>query len=353
MKNYLHLSRKEREFIELHLRKKDMSITRLAALLGRHRSTIYREIKKGLTTQRKKKPYLSNKSPKENYITYSVYFSDVGQRYADLRQGCRAGKYKILKDLELMRYIDKCLLEYHYTPAAIVGGLSASPHTFSYVPSPKSIYDYIDLGLMRATNMDLPLKCRVKQKNKRNRKHKRILGRSIDERPAAVNERTEIGHFEADSIVGENGKSSILTLTSRTSRAGVLLKVKGRTADETLTTFADYIKTLPKGIIRSITFDNGSEFAACARLEELFGSKIYFAHPYSAWERGSNENFNGLVRRFIPKGKDLFNYTQQDLNRIASIINAMPRKVLGYKTAAETWAKESEQLASLSLADPL
>ena len=139
-----------------------------------------------------------------------------------------------------------------------------------------------------------------------------------------VNDRAEFGHFEADSIVGKEEKSSALTLTERKTRRSVILKVRNRTAQETLLTLADHIRSLPQGTVKSVTFDNGTEFSSCAKLEDLFGCKVYFAHPYSAFERGSNENFNGLVRRFIPKGKNLAKYTRQDLNRIADIINAMP-----------------------------
>ncbi len=347
-KKYQHLSLKEREFLEIHLQKKDMSVSLIATILGRHRSTLYREIKKGLTELRRKLNYLSYKSVNIKYTTRIVYLSDVAQYYAKQRQGCRAGKYKILKDLDLMRYIDNCLLEYKYSPSAIIGGLKAHNLSFSYVPCPKSVYNYIERGIMKAKNMDLPLKCRIKVKKSRKRKNKRILGRSIEDRPPEVDERNEFGHFEADSIVGKDGNSSVLTLTERKTRPGVILKVNNKTANETIRVLSEYIKTLPPGTVNSITFDNGTEFSGCAKLEEL-GCKIYFAHPYSAWERGSNENFNGLVRRFIPKGKDMTKYTQQDLNRIANIINAMPRKVLNYRTAAEAWAQELIGLASLPL----
>ena len=346
-KKYQHLSLKEREFLEIHLRKEDMSVSRIAAILGRHRSTIYREIKKGLTPQRKAKRYIASNLLDTGYIEFTAYLSDTAQRRATVRKGCRAGKYKILKDLPLIRYIDQCLVEYKYSPSAIVGGMRTHEHGFSYIPHPRSIYNYIDRGIMNTKNMDLPLKCRIKVKQKRNRKNKRILGRSIEERPREANDRTEFGHFEADSIVGKDGNSSILTLTERKTRPGVILKVNTKTAEETVITFVKYINTLPKGTVKSITLDNGTEFSGCARLEEMLGCKVYFAHPYSAFERGGNEHFNGLVRRFIPKGKDMTKYTQQDLNRIANIINAMPRKCLGYRSAAEAWEQELSSIASL------
>ncbi len=348
-REYQHFSLKEREFIEIHLRKKDIPIACIATILGRHRSSVYREIKRGLTIQRKHKKYISSNPNTPVFTECFSYFADTGQRYADYSQGRRAGKYKILKDFELMRFIDKCLLDYRYSPSAIIGRLKTHSHSFSYVPHSRSIYNYIERGIMNAKNMDLPLKCRIKAKTKRIRLNKRILGRSIEERPKEINNRTEFGHFEADSVLGEDGKSSILTLTERKTRSGIILKVVNKTAVETITILANYIKTLSQGIVKSITFDNGTEFSSCARLEEIFDCKVYFAHPYSAFERGGNENFNGLVRRFIPKGKDMNKYTQHDLNRIANIINAMPRKVLGYKTAAEAWAQELSELASLSL----
>lgn len=348
-RKYQHLSLKEREYLEIHLSKGDLSVAQIASLLRRHRSTIYREIKRGLTLQRKMKKYSSSDPLDPGYVEFYAYFSETGQRYAVQRQGCRAGRFKILNDLPLLRYIDQQILDCHYTPEAVIGGLKTHPHPFSYVPHPRSIYHYIDRGLLNAKNLDLPLKCRIKTKHKRQRKNKRLLGRSIEERPVQVNDRAEFGHFEADSIVGKEEKSSALTLTERKTRRSVILKVRNKTAQETLLTLADHIRSLPQGTVKSVTFDNGTEFSSCAKLEDLFGCKVYFAHPYSAFERGTNENFNGLVRRFIPKGKNLAKYTRQDLNRIADIINTMPRKVLGYRSAAEAWELELKNLHSPSL----
>ena len=187
-RKYQHLSLKEREYLEIHLSKGDLSVAQIASLLRRHRSTIYREIKRGLTLQRKMKKYSSSDPLDPGYVEFYAYFSETGQRYAVQRQGCRAGRFKILNDLPLLRYIDQQILDCHYTPEAVIGGLKTHPHPFSYVPHPRSIYHYIDRGLMNVKNLDLPLKCRIKTKHKRQRKNKRLLGRSIEEQGARVAE---------------------------------------------------------------------------------------------------------------------------------------------------------------------
>lgn len=203
--------------------------------------------------------------------------------------------------------------------------------------STKTVYNYIDRGLMKVKNIDLLLKCRRKPKKERRIAHKRLFGTSIEQRPDSVNLRQEFGHYEGDTIIGKDGKSSVLTIVERKTRKGFMLKIKDRTAKAALRAVNRFKKTLPKGAIKSITLDNGSEFA---RLTELNGIDVYYAHPYSAYERGSNENYNGIIRRFLPKGKDLSNLSQQDLNRINNWIDSYPRKILNYQNAETLFEKE-------------
>ena len=330
------ISLEERKMIEKY-RRQGFSVNQIAKALGRHRSSIYRELKKGSVEQEvATKGYNKYSPPYEKVL---VYFHDVGQRKAE-EAGIRKGnKYKLLMDPELIHYIEDMILVGKQSPDVIIGRLRRTEHNFQTLICPKTIYNYIDKGFLKVRNIDLLLKCRRKPKISRDRNTKRQLGRSIEERPEEVDNREEFGHFEGDSIVGKDGKSSILSLTERKTRMGFLIKVKNKEANTTVRAFRKLIGNELKPILKSITFDNGSEFYAVKNLEDKI-IKIYFAHSYSAWERGTNENYNGIVRRFIPKGKDMTQFSQDDLNRIANRINDLPRKILNYQTPKEAFAQE-------------
>lgn len=336
-----HLCLWERREIEKALQR-GASIRSIAKVLKRSPSTISREIKRGTVKQRKIKRYVSSNPEDPGYSEYEAYFADTGQSAARNNTGRRGGKYKLFEDPELMRRIENEIIINRYSPDSILGGLKRNGHTFKTMVCTKTVYNYIELGLMKVKNMDLILKPRLRVRKRIVRQRKRVLGTSIEQRPQVVSERQEFGHFEGDSVVGANGKSSILTLVERVTGNGFILAVKDGKAESSATAINELQTALGKDIIKSITFDNGSEFARCHELE----TAVYFAHPYSAYERGINENFNGIVRRYIPKGKDMSCYTQADLNRIANTINNLPRKRLAYQTAAEAFAAELENVSS-------
>ena len=335
-KEWTTLSLEERKLIEKYLRQ-GFSVNKIAQAIGRHRSTIYRELKKGSVLQTvATKGYNKHAQPYEEKL---MYFYDVGQKVAEDGKLRKGNKYKMFQDTKLIEYIEDGILNQGRSPDNIVGRLKETENIYKVIVCTKTIYNYIDKGLLKVKNIDLLLKCRIRQKEKKEKAYKRQLGRSIEERPLEIEERTEFGHFEGDSIIGKDGKSSILTLTERKTRMGFILKVPNKRADTTVRAIKRIIRNRLKPIMKSITFDNGSEFASCSKLEDEI-IRIYFAHPYSAYERGTNENYNGIVRRFIPKGKDLSIFKQADLDRIADRINDLPRKILGYKTPKEAFAQE-------------
>jgi len=185
---------------------------------------------------------------------------------------------------------------------------------------------------------------RIKPKKKRIRQQKRKLGRSIEQRPAEVNDRKEFGHWEGDTVIGKGHKSAVLTLVERKTTKGFILPLLNNSARSVTDAFRT-LKELPcyDKLFKSITFDNGSEFADCHKMETE-NLQIYFAHPYSAFERGANENYNGMIRRYIPKGRDLNQYSQSDLNRINNQIDSLPRKRHNYKTAQMMFDLELEKI---------
>lgn len=310
------------------------SIRYIARRLDRCPSTISRELKRGSVTQMT-----------SELCTYTAYFPETAQLlYRRKRQNSK--KPFLFPTIQpFLAYASQKILQEDRSPDAIVAYCKRSPQWQQMkIPCTKTLYNYIALGLLEARNIDLPLKVRRKRSQKHSHEHKRSYGKSIDQRPESVNARLEFGHWEIDTILGlrKDGKV-LLSLTERKTRIERIFLIAGKNADSVNQVIKQLRAELGEGFskqFKSITADNGSEFA---RLEEALqgsGCEVYYAHPYSAWERGSNERHNGLIRRKIPKGKTMDGLTDEKVAEVENWCNTYPRKILGYKTPEECWQEE-------------
>ena len=224
------------------------------------------------------------------------------------------------------------------SPDSVVG--YAKKHKlFEETVCTKTLYNYIDNGLIKVKNIDLAQKVRRKPKKKYNREYLKKLGQSIELRPKSVEDREEFGHWEIDLIIGKNEADEVLlTLDERKTRKRYIMRLPSKKAqwNEALETLKEEYGDKFNQVFKSITADNGSEFA---NLSEI-GVPVYFAHPYSSWERGTNERQNGLVRFFTPKGKPISQVSDRTIKRAEEYINKMPRKLFNYSTSAELFEKE-------------
>jgi IS30 family transposase len=291
-----HLSEKERYKIEA-LRKARHTTREIAAQLGRDRRTIEREIKRGSVTQRD-----------SQWRDRTVYLADVGQRVAEENTANKGKGLKIGHDHTLARHLEKRIGEDGYSPDAAIGEIKAKGLKFQVTLCTKTVYNMIDRGdFLNITDKDIPVKRDGKKpKYRKTRKValNNLKGRSIEERPAAIENREESGHWEMDLVVG-SGKACLLVMTERKHREELIFKLPDKRQDS-VAAVLDRLERKHKGRFRerfkSFTMDNGSEFLDSAGLEASClkpsdkRTICYYAHPYSAYEQGSNENQNKLIR---------------------------------------------------------
>ena len=345
-KLFKHLSQNDRIKMETMLNS-GHKVVEVAEYLHVHRSTIYREIKRGEYTHRN-----------SDYTEETRYSSDLGQKNHDWNAQGKGRNIKIGNDRPLAEYIEGKIIEDKYSPEAALAAAAESGIEFTTSISVRTLYRYIDKGIfLKLTNKDLPVKGKRKKHNKRVRVQKRAsAGESIETRPDEVKDREIFGHWEMDTVKGKQGvtKSCMLVLTERKTRDEIIVKLP----DQKAASVVEAIDRLERKwgdmftkVFRSITVDNGVEFSDYEGLERSVlheGEKRTFAfycHPYSSWERGSNENNNRLIRRHIPKGEDFDEKQDRDIEYIENWINNYPRGIFGFKTSAQLFEEEIRKLA--------
>lgn len=341
-----HLNKQERETIERMLRQ-GANKSEIARALFRDKSTIKREIKRGTVLQRRANPYASRNPEVPDYIEEYRYFCDVGQRvYKQRRENC-GSKNKLVSCSELVAFVEEKIQgKERWSPDAAIGYAKTHNLFPGQTFSAKTFYNWIDDGLVRVKNIDLLLKVRRRPNNPR-KERKKVVGRSIEERPSIVQTREEFGHWEGDGIVGKRQQGHMITLVERKLGVGLLFNVKDRNSHRIVEILDGLQKQYGKhfsSIFKTITFDNGTEFMACTQMERDGRTAVYYAHPYSSFERGTNENWNGIVRRFIPKSSSFERLTDDELQRISHYINTLPRKRFNYRTPLDLW---NEQITAI------
>jgi len=297
-------------------RRARMTVSEIADITGRHRSTIYREVSR-------------NAGSGGRYRCSKAQEKTNGRRSRS-----RRNRHFTKEELAIVeQYLRK-----DWSPEQVCGRLAGEG---SLSISHETIYQHIWRD--KAAGGDLYRHLRGTRKKRRKRygsydSRGRLAGKKdISERPENVEQRTEIGHWEVDTVMGSGDKHCVFTMVERKTGLAAIGKLENRTKEEVRKRTVNLIRA-QKHPVLSMTADNGTEFHSYTAIENETGARFYFATPYHSWERGLNENTNGLIRQYLPKGKSMARLTQKQCDDIAMKLNRRPRKTLGYKTPEQIYA---------------
>jgi IS30 family transposase len=312
---YQHLSQTERYQIYI-LMKDGKTQSQIAQLLNRHKSTISRELARNA----------GNRGYRPKQACLLAEERSLGSRNATPITATDWGKA-----------VD-CLLE-QWSPVQIANQVGISHET---------IYRHVYADKAAGGSLYQQLRCQKKRKKRyasgRDRRGQLVGRRPISERPAHIETRPQVGHWEGDTVIGSAHKQAVVTLVERKSGYAVLAKVKNKTSDLVSSAIITKLNAVTP-LVKTLTFDNGKEFAQHSKIDAALNSTTYFADPFASWQRGSNENFNGLLRQYIPKKRPLSTVSDAELRMIQDRLNNRPRKRLGFKTPNEVFMQSLNRVA--------
>lgn len=309
MTNYKQLQQKERHLIDYLINQEKKSISQIGKILKRNKSTISREVKR-------------NKLQEKYYANDAIFHSKI--------INFKKRSFSIKKYQKFLNYFyEKFDSKYFGVEVCVATAKKAK----ILVPSIKTVYNWINFNVIKINAKKLLRPKKIHQKKWNSRRFKSFLQEgvvSIAYRPSKINKRKEIGHYEID-LVNSNreSKSSLLTLVDRKTRFGYAIKVNTKHMNHINDKLLELInKNNIK--IKSLTKDNGVEFNSLNNLTKKFNIKLYSCHPYASWEKGTNENFNSLIRRTFPKGTNFDKIDENQLQEVIDKINKMPRKIFSF-----------------------
>ena len=320
--NYIHLTIEERACIS-KFKEMGLSFREMAKLLNRNVSTISRELKR-------------NSYKTGIYYSVTRYVpTDANRRYKERRINCHRPIKATYTSIE---YI-KNKIELHWSPDQIINRNDENkPDNF---PSISTIYRWIHLGYIPKTSIK-QLRRKGKFKRPAETRGRFNLGKTIKKRPKEVYRRNTFGHWEADTVVsGKQNKYTLkskycfVTLAERLTRRYIVKWIPDRKEETVTNAIIELLKDLPSDAVKTITCDRGKEFAGWKKIEEELNTNMYFADPYCAWQKGTNENSNGLLREFYPKQMDLSQTNEKEVQQVIELLNNRPRKCINYKTPNE------------------
>lgn len=336
-----HLTSGEREVIQA-LRAKNYSLREIATYLHCSPSTVCYELRRG--------------TPERNGDRgrFPTYNAKRGQAiYEENRK--RSKRHCIIDSPEyneFIRWVARIVRTKRWSLDTCVGFANANKlFPDIKLPCTKTLYNMLHCNRLPLSLFDVLEILRRKVRKSHVVKNNRVFGKSIDERPEIASQKTEIGHWEIDTVVGRRkGKEPVLfTAVEKVTRKYIVIKISGKTAagvEEAINQLIETYGSKFSEIFKTITADNGSEFSSLAKYEST-GCKVFFAHPYSSWERGQNERHNRILRRFIKKGKSIADFSNEDISSIANAINRMPRRILKYACPDDLFETFLDQVYAL------
>ena len=342
MKKYRRMTYKDRLKLESLYNTHKFTVRTLASLLGFSASTICEELKHG---------YYNKLN--SDYTETKRYSADRAQQHADFSITTKRPPLKIGSDYDFVKLVEYLIVDKKKSPDEVAHLLRTDYKTKTQTHvCTTTLYSYIAQGFFpRITAKNLFFEGKRKRKNKTAQTEKKPPhGRSIDTRPEEISTREDFGHWEMDTVIGTKNKGeTLIVLTERKTRYEIILRSKDKSALSTAQVL-NYLERKYKQhfckIFKTITVDNGTEFSTTEILEKSCRRKnatrttLYYCHPYTSSERGSNENQNRFVRKFFPRGTPIKNYTDQYIQAVQDYINNKYRKLLNYRTSAELFAAE-------------